>query len=108
MSDEVSMPGRSRPSEYRRAQRHIEAVANRLDVSLRDQAAAAHGWHRLGLLWRAAERNVNCAEVCFAWWAAAQGDEQESEPDVRPHLLNAAASLLDLASMVESMRRASR
>jgi hypothetical protein len=97
-------PPRKSASEHRKVRRRIEAVAARLYESLTDQGEATNGWHALGLLWRSAERGVGRVEDWLVW---SEGQEDGPDPDLlRLHLQPAAASLLDLASMVESMRRA--
>lgn len=99
-------PPRKPASEHRKACRRIEAVAEQLYDSLTDQGEASRGWHALGLLWRSAERSVSHVENWLGW---TEGHEDEPEPEiVCLHLQHAAASLLDLASMIESMRRAER
>jgi hypothetical protein len=93
-------------SEHRKACRRIEAVAAQLHRSLTNQGEAGRGWHALGVMWRSAERSVEHVENWLAW---SEGQEDQPSPDLlRLHLQPAAASLLDLASMVESMRRAER
>ena len=94
---------------YRRAQRHIEAVADRLDECMTDQALSGQGWDHLGSLWGAAERAMSGAEDYAVW--SEGGDEEEQErtaPAIREYLLTVAASLLDLSAHIEAMRRGKR
>ena len=82
-----------------------EVVADRLDACFRDQALYGQGWDGLQQMWRAAERHISHAEDLWLW---VDGGDEPREQEARQHLLAAAASLLDLSSHVEAMRRAAR
>lgn len=91
---------------YRRARRHIEALADRLDECMTTQGLSGEGWNRLASLWRRAEREMSEVEDYAAWTEA--GDEEEQEraaPAIREYLLTVAANLLDLSANIEAMRR---
>ncbi len=107
MSNE-KMPPLAKRGGYRRAHRHIEVVAERLDACLCDQALSGQGWDGLVTLWRAAERQMNEVEDYCIWSEGLEDDEPNLSHAVRGHLLAAAASLLDLSSHIEAMRRAER
>jgi hypothetical protein len=106
MSDTVQQP--CKQVGYRRARRHIEAVADRLDECLRDQALSGQGWDGLASLWRSAERVMSNAEDYLVW----HGDDEENRAEhravIREYLIAVAATLLDLSTHIESMRRCER
>ena len=82
-----------------------EVVADRLDTCFRDQALSGQGWDALQQMWRAAERQISNAEDLWVW---VDGGDESREQEARQHLIAAAASLLDLSSHIERMRRAAR
>lgn len=82
-----------------------EVVADHLDACFRDQALSGQGWDGLQQEWLSASRHI--ADVQDLWvWSDGGGESREME--ARQHLLAAAASLLDLSSHIEAMRRAER
>lgn len=82
-----------------------EVVADHLDACFSDQALSGQGWDALRQMWRSAERHISDAEDLWVW---ADGSGESREQEARQHLLAAAASLLDLSSHIEAMRRAAR
>lgn len=82
-----------------------EVVADHLDACFRDQALSGQGWDGLQQMWFAAARHISDAEDIWVW---CDGSGESREQEAREHLLAASASLLDLASHIEEMRRAAR
>jgi hypothetical protein len=87
------------------SQEGSELVADHLDACFRDQALSGKGWDALQHMWRVAERHIADAEDLWVW---VDGGDESREKEARQHLVAAAASLLDLASHVDAMRRAAR
>jgi hypothetical protein len=82
-----------------------ELVADHLDACFRDQALSGKGWDALQHMWRVAEQHIADAEDLWVW---VDGSDESREQEARQHLLAAAANLLNISSMVETMRRAAR
>lgn len=82
-----------------------EVVADHLDACFSDPSLSGRGWHGLQQMWFAAARHISDAEDIWVW---CDGSGEPREQEARQHLVSAAASLLDLASHIEEMRRAAR
>lgn len=104
MSDKVQ-PRCNQHGGYRRARRDIEAVAARLDECLRDQALSGQGWDGLASLWRSAEKEMDDVDHYFTWYECDDEEYEEHQALLHEWLLAVAATLLDLSSHIESMRR---
>jgi len=83
-----------------------EAVADFLDACFCDQALSGQGWDALQPEMLSAMRHISDAEDIWIW----QGDLDDgaAKEKSRQHTLAAAANLLNISSMVETMRRAER
>jgi hypothetical protein len=82
-----------------------EMVADRLDACFRDQALSGQGWDGLQQEWLSASRHISDVKDLWVW---VDGSDESREKEARQHLLAAAANLLNISSMVETMRRAAR